>query len=192
MSKSAHNAHESKSSNKIESNLLTFSISLLLRLPFALTCSTYSGTTLRRSIICIGLLTLGLLSFQTGWETTKIVNHKKDIPFMVSGQTVADFLPIDSGIWFDALVQVLFSTNIGIGLLPVVTGKFIYKGDAVRYVNSIFVAHCSTCTRYSLSTHGNHVLIACHRFSRFFLCAELLWFTSVSTCWYCCCRQVFS
>lgn len=54
---------------------------------------------------------------------------------MVSMPNVADILPIDSGIWFDALVQVLFSTNIGIGLLPVVTGKFIYKGDAVRYVN---------------------------------------------------------
>lgn len=77
-------------------------------------------------------MTLGLLSFQAGWETTKIINHKKDIPFMVSVQTIADVLPVDSGIWFDALVQVLFSTNIGIGLLPVVTGKFIYKGDAVR------------------------------------------------------------
>lgn len=105
-------------------------------LPSTFSRSTYSGATLRRSIICIGLLTLGLLSFQTGWETTKIINHKKDLPFTVSMPTVAEILPIDSGIWFDALVQVLFSTNIGIGLLPVVTGKFIYKGDAVRYVNS--------------------------------------------------------
>lgn len=54
------------------------------------------------------------------------------MPFTVSAPTIADILPTDSGIWFDALVQVLFSTNIGIGLLPVVTGKFIYKGDAVR------------------------------------------------------------
>lgn len=38
----------------------------------------------------------------------------------------------DSTIWFNALVQVIFSTNIGIGALPVLSGKFLYKGDAVR------------------------------------------------------------
>lgn len=74
-------------------------------------------------------------------------------------QAVTDILPGNSAIWFDALVQVLFSTNIGIGLLPVVTGKFMYKGDAVRYANSICVYICklfvttSTCVRL-LRTHA--------------------------------------
>lgn len=77
-------------------------------------------------------MTLVLLAFQTGWETTKIINHKKDFSISVSINTMQDILPLDSGIWFNALVQVLFSTNIGIGALPVITGKFIYKGDAVR------------------------------------------------------------
>ena len=38
----------------------------------------------------------------------------------------------NSTIWFNALVQVIFSTNIGFGALPVITGKYLYKGDAVR------------------------------------------------------------
>ena len=38
----------------------------------------------------------------------------------------------DSSTWFYALIQVIFSTNIGVGALPVMTGKFLYKGDAVR------------------------------------------------------------
>lgn len=42
----------------------------------------------------------------------------------------------NSSLWFNALVQVIFSTNIGIGALPVITSKFLYKGDAVRYVLS--------------------------------------------------------
>lgn len=37
-----------------------------------------------------------------------------------------------SAIWFNALVQVLYSTSIGFGILPVLTGKFLYKGDAVK------------------------------------------------------------
>lgn len=39
---------------------------------------------------------------------------------------------VDSAIWFNALVQVIYSTSIGFGVWPVVTGKFLYKGDAVR------------------------------------------------------------
>lgn len=38
----------------------------------------------------------------------------------------------NSTIWFNALVQVICSTNIGVGAWPVLTGKFLYKGDAVR------------------------------------------------------------
>lgn len=39
---------------------------------------------------------------------------------------------LDSSIWFSALIQVIFSTGIGFGVWPVLTGKFLYKGDAVR------------------------------------------------------------
>lgn len=38
----------------------------------------------------------------------------------------------ESNIWFNALMQVLFSVNGGFGALPMLTGKFLYKGDAVR------------------------------------------------------------
>lgn len=98
--------------------------------------STYSGKTLRRSIITLGLMSLGLLIFQTGWEATKAVNSKNDHEINITSITLHGIQNGD--IWFDALVQVLFSTNIGIGLLPVITGKFIYKGDAVRYVMTLF------------------------------------------------------
>lgn len=99
--------------------------------------STYSGKTLRRSIITIGLMSLALLIFQTGWEATKAVNSKNDREITITSITLNDIQNGD--IWFDALVQVLYSTNIGIGLLPVITGKFIYKGDAVRYVLIFFI-----------------------------------------------------
>lgn len=78
-------------------------------------------------------MSLSLLIFQTGWEATKAVNSKNDHEITITSITLNDIQNGD--IWFDALVQVLFSTNIGIGLLPVITGKFIYKGDAVRYVS---------------------------------------------------------
>lgn len=80
----------------------------------------------------VGLLTLPVLVFQMGWETAKILNKKKEISFTISMNTLSDFVSFDSNIWFSALLQVIFSTNIGIGALPVLTGKFIYKGDAVR------------------------------------------------------------
>lgn len=34
--------------------------------------------------------------------------------------------------WFSALMQVIFALNCGLGVLPMITGKFLYKGDAVR------------------------------------------------------------
>lgn len=107
-------------------------ISLAFCNKFSEQISTYSGKTLRRSIILIGLAALVLLTFQTGWEVTKVFNDKKDVQITVSAITFEDIVPLDNNIWFAALVQVLFSTNIGIGLLPVITGKFVYKGDAVR------------------------------------------------------------
>lgn len=94
--------------------------------------STYSGKTLRRTTLMIGLLSLALLAFQTGWETSQIINAKKTAPFEELLRSFNENSLLDSSLWFNALVQVLFSTNIGIGVLPVLTGKFLYKGDAVR------------------------------------------------------------
>lgn len=94
--------------------------------------STYSGKTLRRTAVTIGLTSLALLAFQTGWETSQIINIKKTSPFGDLFWAFNETSLFNSTIWFNALVQVLFSTNIGIGVLPVLTGKFLYKGDAVR------------------------------------------------------------
>lgn len=94
--------------------------------------STYSGKTLRRTIITFGLLALALLTFQTGWETSQIINEKKTQPFIESFLQFDANALLNSTLWFNALLQVLFSTNIGVGILPVATGKYLYKGDAVR------------------------------------------------------------
>lgn len=102
--------------------------------------STYSGKTIRRSIISIGLVALVLLAFQTGWEITQIISNKKETPFTDLWRKFDESTLGDNAIWFNALIQVLFSTNIGTGILPVVTGKFLYKGDAVRLVIKSFIS----------------------------------------------------
>uniref|UniRef100_A0A1B0C4T3 Transporter n=1 Tax=Glossina palpalis gambiensis TaxID=67801 RepID=A0A1B0C4T3_9MUSC len=38
----------------------------------------------------------------------------------------------DSNLWFSALMQIVFAMNCGFGILPMLTGKYLYKGDAVR------------------------------------------------------------
>lgn len=97
--------------------------------------STYSSKTLRRAVFFVGLLSLALLAFQSGWNVADYI-HNHDIA--VTNVTLLEAWPFDyvsladSGIWFNALVQVVFSTGIGMGVWPVVTGKFLYKGDAVR------------------------------------------------------------
>lgn len=69
-----------------------------------------------------------LLIFNTGWDVTRTINEQK-YPSMWPFNY---HLLTESTIWFNALVQVIFSLNIGIGALPVLTGKFLYKGDAVK------------------------------------------------------------
>lgn len=64
----------------------------------------------------------------TGWEVTKSINNRYFPDMWLFNESHL----LKSGIWFDALVQMIFSTNIGIGALPVITGKFLYKGDAVK------------------------------------------------------------
>ena len=76
-----------------------------------------------------GLGTFGLLLFQLGWQIKNTIEEDKLDP---------EFWPINfsilaqSSTWFYALVQVILSTQIGVGAIPVMTGKFLYKGDAIR------------------------------------------------------------
>lgn len=101
---------------------------------------TYSSKTLRRSIFVFGLTSLGLLAFQIGWNMTGFLNNDINGNGSIASGNVSiwDLWPFeqsslaDSQLWFNALVQVIFSTGIGFGVWPVVTGKFLYKGDAVR------------------------------------------------------------
>jgi hypothetical protein len=91
-------------------------------------CSTHSAKINRRSIFLFGFLTLMLLIFQAGWAVTRAINQgyfPNLWPFNLMSLG-------ESSLWFNALVQVIFSLNIGSGIMPVVTGKFLYKSDAVK------------------------------------------------------------
>lgn len=102
-----------------------------------------------------GILTIGLLLFQTGWQVTSTFQDGffPDLwPFRL------DFLH-QSSTWFYALIQVIFSTQIGVGAIPVMTGKFLYKGDAVRtcviYICFNFLITI-IATAYYMTTFGQH------------------------------------
>ncbi|XP_041774478.1 sodium-dependent nutrient amino acid transporter 1 isoform X1 [Anopheles merus] len=102
-------------------------LSLILLWVISMVC-THSGKINRRSIYLFGFVALVLLIFETGWEVTKSINE----------QYFPDLWPFhpesfaDSTVWFNALVQVIYSLNIGFGAVPVLTGKFLYKGDAIK------------------------------------------------------------
>lgn len=90
--------------------------------------ATHSGKILRRAIYFFGVLALSLLLLETGWDIARSID-KNIIPNVlpaVYGRLA------DSSLWFSALVQVILSTQVGIGAVPVLTGKYLYKGDAVK------------------------------------------------------------
>lgn len=65
---------------------------------------------LRRSVVMIGLCTLMLLVFQTGWSVTHFIGKNiliEVLPFQESSL-------LDSAMWFNALLQVIYSTSIGL------------------------------------------------------------------------------
>lgn len=102
-----------------------------------------------------GIVALGLLLFQTGWQVNNTINDGffPDLwPFRL------DVLH-QSSTWFYALIQVIFSTQIGVGAIPVMTGKFLYKGDAIRTC-VIFVCFnlliTIIATAYYMTTFGQH------------------------------------
>lgn len=90
--------------------------------------ATHSGKILRRAIYLFGIIGLSLLLLETGWDIAKSID-KNIIPRVNPAvyETLAD-----SSLWFSALVQVILSTQIGVGAVPVLTGKYLYKGDAVK------------------------------------------------------------
>lgn len=98
-----------------------------------------------------GFITITLLLFQTGWQVTSTIQH----------HSMPEIWPFrldifqHSSTWFYALIQVIFSTNIGVGAIPVMTGKFLYKGDAVRtcfvYI-SFNLLICIIATAYYMTT----------------------------------------
>ncbi|XP_053676848.1 sodium- and chloride-dependent neutral and basic amino acid transporter B(0+) [Anopheles nili] len=102
-------------------------LSLILLWVISMVC-THSGKINRRSVYLFGFAALALLVFETGWEVTKSINE----------QYFPELWPFhpesfaDSTVWFNALVQVIYSLNIGFGAVPVLTGKFLYKGDAIK------------------------------------------------------------
>lgn len=102
-------------------------LSLIVLWVISMVC-THSGKINRRSIYLFGFVALTLLIFETGWEVTKAINE----------QYLPELWPFhpesfaDSTVWFNALVQVIYSLNIGFGAVPVLTGKFLYKGDAIK------------------------------------------------------------
>jgi solute carrier family 6 (neurotransmitter transporter) len=69
-----------------------------------------------------------LLFFQTGWEVTRTIRDRRFPEMWPFNLTIF----MESSTWFYALIQVLLSLNVGVGVVPVVTGKFLYKGDAIK------------------------------------------------------------
>ncbi|KAH8365630.1 hypothetical protein KR093_002892 [Drosophila rubida] len=89
---------------------------------------THNGKILRRSLFVYGLVGLALLCILTGWE----VRNSFSRHYFPQLWKYDSSLLAESNIWFNALTQVLFSVNCGFGAMPMLTGKFLYKGDAAR------------------------------------------------------------
>uniref|UniRef100_A0A1L8DJV8 Putative sodium-neurotransmitter symporter n=2 Tax=Nyssomyia neivai TaxID=330878 RepID=A0A1L8DJV8_9DIPT len=89
---------------------------------------THSSKVVRRTIFIMGLFAFIVLVIQTGWEISRSVTKERIPPMW----PFDEMLLTESTVWFSALVQMILSTNIGFGVIPVVTGKFLYKGDAVK------------------------------------------------------------
>lgn len=102
-----------------------------------------------------GVIAMGILLFQAGWQVNSIIADgflPQMWPFRVE-------ILHQSSTWFYALVQVIFSTQIGVGAIPVVTGKFLHKGDAIRtcavYMCFNFLVTI-LATAYYMTTFGQH------------------------------------
>ncbi|XP_023296451.2 sodium-dependent nutrient amino acid transporter 1 isoform X1 [Lucilia cuprina] len=91
---------------------------------------THNGRVLRRVLFIFGLLGFLLLCCLTGWEIHNSLD--KITPYFPPLYGFTKEYLYESNLWFSALMQVIFALNCGFGVLPMITGKFLYKGDAVR------------------------------------------------------------
>ncbi|XP_073842135.1 solute carrier family member bloated tubules isoform X2 [Musca autumnalis] len=91
---------------------------------------THNGRVLRRVLFTLGLLGFALLCCLTSWEVHNSLHRV--VPYFPELWQFTQKYLLESNLWFNALMQVIFSLNCGLGVLPMVTGKFLYKGDAVR------------------------------------------------------------
>ncbi|KAM7355172.1 solute carrier family member bloated tubules isoform 1-T2 [Cochliomyia hominivorax] len=91
---------------------------------------THNGRVLRRVLFIFGLLGFLLLCCVTGWEIYNTLD--KPTPYFPPLYGFVKEYLYESNLWFSALMQVIFALNCGFGVLPMITGKFLYKGDAVR------------------------------------------------------------
>lgn len=83
-----------------------------------------------RTIIVFGLSALGLLIFQITWQLNNIYNNESLWPQLwpFNFSTL-----MQSSSWFNALVQVLLSTQIGTGSIPLIIGKLVHKGKILKF-----------------------------------------------------------
>ncbi|XP_037933038.1 sodium-dependent nutrient amino acid transporter 1-like isoform X1 [Teleopsis dalmanni] len=95
---------------------------------FIVMLCTHNSKVLRRSLFFFGVIGFFMLCCLAGWEVNNSLNRSYFPQLWPFDST----LLLESNIWFNALMQVLFSINCGFGALPMLTGKFLYKGDAVR------------------------------------------------------------
>ncbi|XP_061400819.1 sodium- and chloride-dependent GABA transporter 1 [Musca vetustissima] len=91
---------------------------------------THNGRVVRRVLFTLGLLGFTLLCCLTSWEVHNTLH--RSVPYFPELWQFTQKYLLESNLWFNALMQVIFSLNCGMGVLPMVTGKFLYKGDAVR------------------------------------------------------------
>ncbi|TMW47312.1 hypothetical protein DOY81_007604 [Sarcophaga bullata] len=91
---------------------------------------THNGRVLRRVLFTFGLLGFLLLCCITGLEIHNSLD--KITPYFPPLYGFTKEYLYESNLWFSALMQVIFALNCGFGVLPMLTGKFLYKGDAVR------------------------------------------------------------
>jgi solute carrier family 6 (neurotransmitter transporter), invertebrate len=97
-----------------------------------------------------------LLLFQTGWQISNTIQN--ELLFPQTWPFYSDVL-LQSSTWFYALVQVILSTQIGTGALPVITGKFLYKGDVIRMCSLYMCFNLLVtiiATAYYMTTFGHH------------------------------------
>lgn len=85
---------------------------------------------MRRVLFIFGLKGFFVLCCVTGWEIHNSLD--KPTPYFPPLYGFTKEYLFESNLWFSALIQVVFALNCGFGVLPMMTGKFLYKGDAVR------------------------------------------------------------